>query len=445
MRKFTSFGSLVALAFAVTAQAQRPTPIALDSSNVQKIRAVRAAPVYANGTIGQWVALESGQTPQVASYINGYDATNTDPAAVGTGILMDYYGVTSAGPPGYSWYFGWGYNTPWQIDDIILNPPASAKTASLYQNIVFWNPGGDPSIPGGTASLAVFASAGQGFNPLGAGLSGVILDFGAQAGGVKWLLGDLSTANFGFPLPAVQGHLNVVLGNIDGGGNFVFPVGACQTGFNTMAQPSDPLYPGTNPSGSTEFIYQDDNPANWTIDTATEFYSLDYGTGYGRFQAVQGLFVDVNRPTISGTITLEDLDPGTPRPVTTMRVVVTDGVNTVSDQVVNLGPNGEYEIVAPIANGTYNVYAVPTHWLIRSAQNLSFSGSSLSGVNISCENGDADQDNNIGIGDYAILSAAYGADPSAGNWDVNADFNQDDIVDITDYAILSSNYGLDGD
>lgn len=67
------------------------------------------------------------------------------------------------------------------------------------------------------------------------------------------------------------------------------------------------------------------------------------------------------------------------------------------------------------------------------------------GVDLIMLNGDADVDNNIGIGDYAILSAAYGSFPGELNWDPAADFNGDDIVDIGDYAILSDNYGLDGD
>lgn len=67
------------------------------------------------------------------------------------------------------------------------------------------------------------------------------------------------------------------------------------------------------------------------------------------------------------------------------------------------------------------------------------------GVDLIMINGDADLDNNIGIGDYAILSFAYGSFPGELNWDPAADFNGDDSVDIADYAILSDNYGIDGD
>lgn len=67
------------------------------------------------------------------------------------------------------------------------------------------------------------------------------------------------------------------------------------------------------------------------------------------------------------------------------------------------------------------------------------------GVDLIMINGDADVDNTIGIGDYAILSFAYGSFPGELNWDPAADFNGDDNVDIADYAILSDNYGIDGD
>lgn len=54
--------------------------------------------------------------------------------------------------------------------------------------------------------------------------------------------------------------------------------------------------------------------------------------------------------------------------------------------------------------------------------------------------GDIDCDNEIAIGDYALLSTEYGTSGAT-----PADINGDSEVDIADYAILSSNYGLIGD
>ncbi|MBX7134539.1 MAG: hypothetical protein K1X67_17855 [Fimbriimonadaceae bacterium] len=67
------------------------------------------------------------------------------------------------------------------------------------------------------------------------------------------------------------------------------------------------------------------------------------------------------------------------------------------------------------------------------------------GVDLIMVNGDSDVDNEVGIGDFAILSIAYNSFPGELNWDPTADYNGDDSVDIVDYAILSSNYGDIGD
>ncbi|MBX7135887.1 MAG: hypothetical protein K1X67_24730 [Fimbriimonadaceae bacterium] len=59
--------------------------------------------------------------------------------------------------------------------------------------------------------------------------------------------------------------------------------------------------------------------------------------------------------------------------------------------------------------------------------------------------GDADGDNEVGIGDYALLSAAYGSSPGMPNWSPQCDFDCDEEIGIGDYALLSANYGMAGD
>lgn len=56
--------------------------------------------------------------------------------------------------------------------------------------------------------------------------------------------------------------------------------------------------------------------------------------------------------------------------------------------------------------------------------------------------GDANLDGTVDIGDYALLSSAFGSSEGDPNWDENCDFNNDGSVDIGDYAILSSNFGV---
>jgi hypothetical protein len=69
----------------------------------------------------------------------------------------------------------------------------------------------------------------------------------------------------------------------------------------------------------------------------------------------------------------------------------------------------------------------------------------VSGVNLSLPNGDIDDDNEISIGDYAQLSAAFESWPGDGNWNDQADLNGDGSIDIGDYAILSAHFGSSGD
>lgn len=59
--------------------------------------------------------------------------------------------------------------------------------------------------------------------------------------------------------------------------------------------------------------------------------------------------------------------------------------------------------------------------------------------------GDADGDNEVSIGDYAILSAAFGSSPGTPSWDPRCDFDCDDEISIGDYALLSANFGMTGD
>jgi hypothetical protein len=66
-------------------------------------------------------------------------------------------------------------------------------------------------------------------------------------------------------------------------------------------------------------------------------------------------------------------------------------------------------------------------------------------VSLSLFNGDVNDDNEVDIGDYSLLSIAFGSVPGDPNWNAEADLNGDDEVDIGDFAILSNNFGMVGD
>ncbi|MBX7134544.1 MAG: hypothetical protein K1X67_17880 [Fimbriimonadaceae bacterium] len=94
-------------------------------------------------------------------------------------------------------------------------------------------------------------------------------------------------------------------------------------------------------------------------------------------------------------------------------------------------------------DGVFNVYARAPHYLRKYVGQ--FNTSTLFGLSFSLTNGDCDGDNEVGIGDYALLSAAYSTTSDEAGYDNRADLNCDEAVDIGDYAILSMNYGQIGD
>ncbi len=55
-----------------------------------------------------------------------------------------------------------------------------------------------------------------------------------------------------------------------------------------------------------------------------------------------------------------------------------------------------------------------------------------------------DGDNEVSIGDYGRLSAAFGTSLGDALYDYEADLDGDGTVDIGDFAILSTNFGSVG-
>jgi hypothetical protein len=117
-------------------------------------------------------------------------------------------------------------------------------------------------------------------------------------------------------------------------------------------------------------------------------------------------------------------------------------VDTIED--VPLDASGNYSCYTS-ALGTNDIVVKGRTWLAQQVSGVNFTLAGVSNINFTLTNGDIDGDNEVSIGDYAQLSAAYNSSPGDGNWNVNADLNGDESVDIGDYAILSQNYGLSGD
>ena len=113
-------------------------------------------------------------------------------------------------------------------------------------------------------------------------------------------------------------------------------------------------------------------------------------------------------------------------------------------EVASLTTTGQFVVSSPVERGVYDVAVKVSHWL-RKVVPVDTGEGNVSGLSFRLLNGDADEDNEVGIGDYAVLSGSYGTSRGDTGFVGNADFNGDDAVDIADYAILSENYGRAGD
>lgn len=130
-------------------------------------------------------------------------------------------------------------------------------------------------------------------------------------------------------------------------------------------------------------------------------------------------------------VSLEVRSPGNPVPL--------------FERDVPLDANGRYRTRFAVAPGIYDLAAKASHWLRSTRTNVSLSYPATVDVDFSLVNGDCSDDNEIDIGDFAILSAHFGAVIGEPGYDRQADLNGDEEIDIGDFAILSANFGQTGD
>lgn len=138
----------------------------------------------------------------------------------------------------------------------------------------------------------------------------------------------------------------------------------------------------------------------------------------------------------------------------------------VLDSVTNRPKNGEVELrqggshietiplfVCPDGTfafstdrrGTYDMRFRSLHTLVTQISSVTITNDGADVGFVILVNGDVDGDNEVAIGDYAILSSAFGSMPGDPNWVEAADIDDDGEVTIGDFAVLSNNFGLEGD
>ncbi len=148
---------------------------------------------------------------------------------------------------------------------------------------------------------------------------------------------------------------------------------------------------------------------------------------------------------ITGRVRLEDYEGDYTSPLVNFQIRNVGSSIVLQSHNVQLDSAGNYVLLTTIASGNYDLYCKPTHWLRRKRGNIVIGSSGATGQSFSVINGDCDGDNEVAIGDYALLSSAFGSSPGDGNWNVNADLNGDLTVDIGDYAILSARFSQTGE
>lgn len=234
--------------------------------------------------------------------------------------------------------------------------------------------------------------------------------------------------------------------------------GTNPSGAGIEVDPFDTVYAvgiAGSPSNSCSFLavneegaiaYQDTfltggSPSNTGVfvDASNKVYTS--GNFFSGVRTAVGM--KFTRYRLSGNVHLQDWEPRPQGMVVTieLRDIFTGAV--LEAHQVPLDALGNY-VVETLYRGRCFFACKTSHWLRQVIDGPGIPGGGAV-VDFDLVNGDCDEDNEIGIGDYAQLSAAYGSTAGDANFDPMADLNGDDTVDIADYAILSANYGQVGD
>jgi len=149
--------------------------------------------------------------------------------------------------------------------------------------------------------------------------------------------------------------------------------------------------------------------------------------------------------SLSGQVVLGGLTPGSITPSVCLFEFRQPGTTqSVWSALALLDAEGYFTMSGPAPDGLYDLAVKHPRWLRKVVQ-VDTSQGNVTDVLIHLAGGDIDGDNEVSIGDYALLSAAFGSSPGDPSWNELADLDGDGEVSIGDYALLSQNFGLIGD
>lgn len=377
--------------------------------------------------------------------------TKLKPAGLGKGVVR-YSAVMVWGPA------GGGFDS---FGGIVFNP----NTGLFRPTIDLWVVG---KVEDGSNGF-IFRNLGQGyrftFGTAATGLNGGFYNFQvtfAEAGGNAW------------PGPGDQeGGMMAIMRKSDPAGA-VTNLSGVEVGmpsFRSISSPTDPLYPGTNPSDSDSFSWVDQNADyafatdeydDWT-DSQTPFVP---GTDGGHMSAVGVWLWDTDKKHAAITVNLEDYVGGTsgpgsleaPKGVTVTMYAwdpvagaivgaprIVEALRNAAGQIQIMDPKVDPDGTGPLPAATQiKMYVKRNHWLQKDAGVFDFAGTPAP-VTINLKNGDVNGDNEVGPTDFSILAGAFGTFLGDSGYVANADLNEDGEVGPADFAILAANFGEFGD
>jgi len=167
----------------------------------------------------------------------------------------------------------------------------------------------------------------------------------------------------------------------------------------------------------------------WTITPPGAF-------GYAGLDLVQSPLA-----LVSGTLVLEGFEPSTAAQPVLVEVIQGGGV--VESLQTALGTGDTFSFTAESEGSATLRFSFRTG--LRKGVPVDLAQSPISGLQVTLLNGDCDGDNEVAIGDFALVSASFGREVGDPGYDEHADLNGDGSVDIGDFALLSGNFGQIGD
>lgn len=412
----------------------------------------------------------------VTTWQVAFDAMDTDVATMNP--FAGAYGTSSAGT-GSVWVNSPIYHSPGELLDIYLNPGGTTGPDThgrLAQNVrLLWQAGGASFTPvitlrcvgtfGTLDAGPAFANRKGGvafqFAPVTAGFQFPEIDFSAFTSGPNTVRG--------LELPADDtGGFLYAISALDGTGNIIpIPEGSTANPYaNNMMSPGEPLYPGTNPSGSSDLNWDDDNPPDYLFQDETntaspgpaysELYSWSYGAGFGVLQPTVALFVDPAARLIKGQLVLNGYSPTPLTRPNGFGYKLYQGTTLVDEGFAPIGDDFRYIIPDPNPStpGVYTLIAQTHKYVAKKFTVDTSTGTTIPLDVVLPFTGDITRDGVVNLNDFSILSIAYGRRYTDASWTtsiqtsytaVDADLTMDGSVNLNDFSLLSIGYGRRND